>query len=39
MRDNGTLPYRDGMHLVMRQIEQDLSAFRKGAKLTDTISD
>ncbi|MGB5398168.1 MAG: phosphate ABC transporter substrate-binding protein [Gammaproteobacteria bacterium] len=31
MRNNGTLPYRDGIHLVMKQIDQDLKAFRKGA--------
>lgn len=35
MRKNGTLPYREGVHLVMRQIEQDLSAFRKGADFSD----
>ena len=34
MRNNGTLPYRDGVHLVMRQIEQDLSAFRNGAEFS-----
>ena len=35
MRKNGTLPYREGVHLVMRLIEQDLSAFRKGADFSD----
>jgi phosphate transport system substrate-binding protein len=34
MRNNGTLPYRDGIHLVMKQISQDLSAFRKGADMS-----
>ncbi len=34
MRKNGTLPYREGVHLVMRQIDQDLSAFRNGADLS-----
>ncbi len=34
MRANGTLPYREGISLVSRQIKQDLSAFRKGAQLS-----
>ena len=34
MRDNGTLPYREGLHLVIRQIQQDLSAFHGGATLS-----
>jgi len=34
MRKNGTLPYREGVHLVMRQIDQDLSAFRNGAEFS-----
>ncbi|MGB5457561.1 MAG: phosphate ABC transporter substrate-binding protein [Gammaproteobacteria bacterium] len=39
MRKNGTLPYREGVHLVMRQIEQDLSAFRKGADFSDMMGE
>lgn len=31
MRKNGTLPYREAIHLVTRQIKQDLSAFQEGA--------
>jgi phosphate transport system substrate-binding protein len=34
MRDNGTLPYREGISLVSLQIKQDLSAFRKGAQIS-----
>ncbi len=34
MRTNGTLPYREAMHLVARLLKQDLSAFRKGAKFS-----
>jgi len=34
MRKNGTLPYREGVHLVMQQIDQDLSAFRHGAEFS-----
>lgn len=39
MRKNGTLPYREGVHLVMRLIEQDLSAFRKGADFSDLTAE
>lgn len=38
MRDNGTLPYREGIHLVSLQIKQDLSAFRKGAQFSTTTT-
>lgn len=34
MRSNGTLPYREAMQLVMKQINQDLSSFRDGADLS-----
>jgi len=34
MRDNGTLPYREAMQLVIKQLNQDLSAFRNGADLS-----
>jgi len=34
MRKNGTLPYREAMQLVIKQLNQDLSAFRKGANLS-----
>lgn len=34
MRENGTLPYREGISLVSLQIKQDLSAFRKGAQIS-----
>lgn len=37
MKQNGTLPYRDAVHLVMKQIDQDLAAFRRGAKMSDRI--
>lgn len=30
MRKNGTLPYREAMHLVFKQIKQDFSAFKRG---------
>jgi phosphate transport system substrate-binding protein len=33
MKQNGTLPYIDGLPLVMNQIDQDVEAFRRGAKL------
>ena len=29
MKANGTLPYREAVHLVMKQIDQDLSSFRR----------
>jgi phosphate transport system substrate-binding protein len=29
MKANGTLPYREAVHLVMKQIDQDLAAFRR----------
>lgn len=31
MKANGTLPYREAVHLVMKQIDQDLSSFRRSA--------
>jgi phosphate transport system substrate-binding protein len=34
MRKNGTLPYREGIHLVASQLKQDLQAFRDGAELS-----
>jgi len=34
MRKNGTLPYREAMQLVIKQLNQDLSAFRNGANLS-----
>ena len=34
MRKNGTLPYREAMQLVIKQMNQDLSAFRNGADLS-----
>lgn len=38
MRENGTLPYREGISLVSLQVKQDLSAFRKGAQISvDTV--
>lgn len=34
MKKNGTLPYIDGLPLVMKQIDQDTSAYKRGADLT-----
>lgn len=34
MRNNGTLPYREGIHLVNLQLKQDLQAFRNGAEFS-----
>jgi phosphate transport system substrate-binding protein len=34
MRNNGTLPYREGIHLVNLQLKQEMSAFRKGANIS-----
>lgn len=34
MRNNGTLPYREGIHLVTLQLKQDLHAFRNGAEFS-----
>ena len=33
MKKNGTLPYIDGITLVMKVIEQDASAYKRGAKM------
>jgi phosphate transport system substrate-binding protein len=34
MRDNGTLPYLEGVPLISLQIQQELSAFRQGAEIS-----
>lgn len=34
MRKNGTLPYREGIHLVNLQLKQEMSAFRNGANIS-----
>lgn len=34
MRANGTLPYREGIHLVNLQLKQEMAAFRKGANIS-----
>lgn len=34
MRKNGTLPYREGINLVTLQLQQEMSAFRKGANIS-----
>ena len=34
MKNNGTLPYIDGLPLVMKQISQDTEAFRRGANFS-----
>lgn len=34
MRNNGTIPYREGIHLVNLQLKQDLQAFRAGAEFS-----
>lgn len=37
MRDNGTLPYREGINLVTLQLKQEMAAFRKGANISVTM--
>ncbi len=34
MKQNGVVPYKEALSLIMKQIEQDDSAFKRGLKLT-----
>lgn len=34
MKDNGVVPYKEALALIMKQIEQDDSAFKRGLMLT-----
>jgi len=35
MKENGVVPYKEALALIMKQIEQDDSAFKRGLKFTD----
>lgn len=36
MRKNGVVPYKEALSLIMKQIEQDDSAFKRGLKFSET---
>jgi phosphate transport system substrate-binding protein len=35
MKENGVVPYKEALALIMKQIEQDDSAFKRGLKFTE----
>lgn len=39
MKNNGVVPYKEALVLIMKQIEQDDTAFKRGLKMTAETPD